>query len=155
MSYNQGLWYQQEQNSAKSTSCESASEFPSSTSIKRRIKWTTDLHEKFVECVNHLGGPMKATPKEILKLMRTHELTIYHIKSHLQNYRSLKHVQDSMQEVIHQDGSRIKELMKMQDEVGQHLQKQLEMQRELFLLVEEQNKELDEMVKNSKGKTNL
>lgn len=23
---------------------------------KTRIRWTQDLHEKFVECVNHLGG---------------------------------------------------------------------------------------------------
>lgn len=25
-------------------------------SSKTRIRWTKDLHEKFVECVNRLGG---------------------------------------------------------------------------------------------------
>lgn len=35
-----------------------ASEFTSSSLIKTRIKWTADLHDKFVECVNNLGGPM-------------------------------------------------------------------------------------------------
>lgn len=24
---------------------------------KTRIRWTQDLHERFVECVNRLGGP--------------------------------------------------------------------------------------------------
>jgi len=28
----------------------------SSVSSKTRIRWTQDLHEKFVECVNRLGG---------------------------------------------------------------------------------------------------
>ncbi|CAN7141663.1 unnamed protein product [Brassica rapa subsp. narinosa] len=109
-----------------------ASEFTSSSPIKTRIKWTTDLHDKFVECVNYLGGPMKATPKQILKMMRTDELTIYKVKSHLQKYRTHKHVQNSMQgtslkeQEIHLEGSGIKEFMRLQDKVGQHLQEQLE-----------------------------
>lgn len=96
------------QNSNNSTS-------PGPTSSnKTRIRWTQDLHDRFVECVTELGGPdsksslilallcliksknphkltdplivhsPEATPKAILKLMDTEGLTILHVKSHLQ-----------------------------------------------------------------------
>nr|KYP41719.1 Myb family transcription factor APL [Cajanus cajan] len=55
-----------------------------STDAKPRLKWTLDLHERFIEAVNHLGGADKATPKTILKLMGIPGLTLCHLKSHLQ-----------------------------------------------------------------------
>jgi len=85
-----------------------------STDAKPRLKWTCDLHHKFIEAVNQLGGPnstyfclffififmfldclfliylvvlfmfVEATPKGLMKVMEIPGLTLYHLKSHLQ-----------------------------------------------------------------------
>ncbi|KAK4791338.1 hypothetical protein SAY86_031751 [Trapa natans] len=58
-----------------------------STDAKPRLKWTPELHHRFVEAVSHLGGADKATPKNLMRVMGIPGLTLYHLKSHLQKYR--------------------------------------------------------------------
>lgn len=54
---------------------------------KPRLRWTVDLHERFVDAVAQLGGATKATPKALLRTMGVKGLTLFHLKSHLQKYR--------------------------------------------------------------------
>ncbi|KAL0310726.1 UNVERIFIED_CONTAM: putative Myb family transcription factor [Sesamum angustifolium] len=58
-----------------------------------RLRWTHDLHQCFINAVDRLGGEDRATPKMVLELMNVKGLTITHVKSHLQMYRSMKHEQ--------------------------------------------------------------
>ncbi|XP_038977429.1 putative Myb family transcription factor At1g14600 [Phoenix dactylifera] len=54
-----------------------------------RLRWTEELHRRFVEAIDRLGGQNKATPKRILQLMGEKGLNVFHVKSHLQMYRSV------------------------------------------------------------------
>ncbi|KAJ4732266.1 Homeodomain-like superfamily protein [Rhynchospora pubera] len=54
-----------------------------------RMRWTEDLHRRFLDAIDCLGGPHKATPKRILQLMGVNGVNISHVKSHLQMFRSL------------------------------------------------------------------
>lgn len=126
---------------------------------KTRIRWTQDLHERFVDCVNQLGGADKATPKGILKLMNSDGLTIYHIKSHLQKYRIAKYMPAStsegkqekraagndVQNLDPSTGMQITEALRVQLDVQRRLHEQLEIQRNLQLRIEAQGKKLQEM----------
>ncbi|XP_058208018.1 protein PHOSPHATE STARVATION RESPONSE 1-like isoform X2 [Rhododendron vialii] len=126
---------------------------------KPRMRWTPELHEAFVEAVNKLGGGDKATPKGVLKLMKVEGLTIYHVKSHLQKYRTARYRPESsdgslekkltpIEELASLDlktGIELTEALRLQMDVQKRLHEQLEIQRNLQLQIEEQGKYLQMM----------
>ncbi|CAJ1975438.1 unnamed protein product [Sphenostylis stenocarpa] len=57
------------------------------THRKARRCWSPDLHSRFVNALQMLGGSQVATPKQIRELMKVDGLTNDEVKSHLQKYR--------------------------------------------------------------------
>ncbi|XP_023516803.1 putative Myb family transcription factor At1g14600 [Cucurbita pepo subsp. pepo] len=55
-----------------------------------RLRWTPQLHNSFLLAIQSLGGHQKATPKLLLQLMDVKGVSISHVKSHLQMYRSMR-----------------------------------------------------------------
>ncbi|KAK2434111.1 myb family transcription factor EFM [Trifolium repens] len=60
---------------------------PQQTSRKQRRCWSPELHRRFVNALQKLGGTQAATPKQIRELMQVDGLTNDEVKSHLQKYR--------------------------------------------------------------------
>ncbi|XP_076939074.1 protein PHOSPHATE STARVATION RESPONSE 1-like [Bidens hawaiensis] len=151
--------------------CSVSSLSPSSTGpgIKPRMRWTPELHLSFVEAVNKLGGSERATPKGVLKLMNVEGLTIYHVKSHLQKYRTARYKPElsegssekkltSIDEIVSMDITNkslgFTDALKLQMEVQKQLHEQLEIQRNLQLRIEEQGKYLQMMFEQQRKMEN-
>ncbi|XXG49583.1 hypothetical protein AAC387_Pa02g3729 [Persea americana] len=144
-----------------------------STDPKPRLRWTAELHERFVDAVTQLGGPEKATPKTIMRTMGVKGLTLYHLKSHLQKYRlgkqSTKEFTDNSKDASSvpesqptgsststrmmaqdmNDGYQVTEALRHQMEVQRRLHEQLEVQRHLHLRVEAQGKYLQSILEKA------
>ncbi|KAG6741157.1 hypothetical protein POTOM_056646 [Populus tomentosa] len=105
------------------------------TSQKQRIRWTTELHDLFVDAVKSLGGPDVATPKSILGIMNVKGLSIYHVKSHLQKY----HLAKKFPETNH-------EALRTQIEIQKLLHEQLKAQKELQIRIAQNEKFLRELM---------
>lgn len=145
------------------------------TDPKPRLRWTSELHERFVDAVTQLGGPDKATPKTIMRTMGVKGLTLYHLKSHLQKYRlgkqSCKELTENSKDasciaesqdtgsstssssrIIAQDlndGFQVTEALRVQMEVQRRLHEQLEVQRRLQLRIEAQGKYLQSILEKA------
>ncbi|CAL0308111.1 unnamed protein product [Lupinus luteus] len=124
--------------------------FVLSNDAKPRLKWNPELHQRFIEATNQLGGAEKATPKSLMRLMGIPELTLYHLKSHLQKYRlgkiqQLETCSDNKQEIKSSDDHCNKEInVGVQNhiaeklQIAQSLQMQMEVQRKLYEQIEVQ-----------------
>ncbi|XP_027348806.1 protein PHR1-LIKE 1-like isoform X2 [Abrus precatorius] len=135
--------------------CNTASTAPQT---KPRMRWTPELHEAFVEAVNQLGGGEKATPKGVLNIMKVEGLTIYHVKSHLQKYRTARYKPETsegtsdkqtpieeMKSLDLKTSKGITEALRLQMELQKRLHEQLEIQRKLQIQIEDQGKRLQMM----------
>lgn len=147
-----GIVLQPQQNAPRSSEAASA---------KQRLRWTPDLHERFVEAVSKLGGADKATPKGVLREMGVEGLTIYHVKSHLQKYRLARdppgsqdlttektRTKEMLDILDHNSGMQVTEALRLQLEVQKRLQEQLEVQRQLQLRIEAHGKYLQKIIED-------
>ncbi|KAL5731274.1 hypothetical protein ACHQM5_004020 [Ranunculus cassubicifolius] len=139
------------------------------TDPKPRLRWTVELHERFVDAVTQLGGPDKATPKTIMRVMGVKGLTLYHLKSHLQKFRlgkqphkdfndhSMKEALDLQRNASSSSGLmgrsmndrsvHISEALRMQMEVQRRLHEQLE--KHLQLRIEAQGKYMQNILEKA------
>ncbi|KAK8519767.1 hypothetical protein V6N13_031746 [Hibiscus sabdariffa] len=129
------------------------------TDPKPRLRWTVELHDRFVDAVTQLGGADKATPKTIMRVMGVKGLTLYHLKSHLQKYRLGKQphkelndhsIKDDLQRITaSSSGMMACSMNEMQMEVQRRLHEQLEVQRHLQLRIEAQGKYMQSILEKA------
>lgn len=160
--------HQQKQLMLSGTNLPGDASMVASADPKPRLRWTPDLHDRFVDAVTQLGGSEKATPKSVMKIMNVKGLTLYHLKSHLQKYRLSKQPQrDVNNEATKEDGpsdgshgqnscvgvQNLKEASETVDALKAQMdlqQKQLEVQRRLQMRIEAQSRYLQSILEKAK-----
>ncbi|XP_020583324.1 protein PHR1-LIKE 2-like isoform X1 [Phalaenopsis equestris] len=133
---------------------------------KPRLRWTADLHERFVDAVAQLGGPEKATPKTIMRTMGVKGLTLFHLKSHLQKYRLGKQSGKEMTEQPKDvpgssslsprmptpdinENQEVKEALRAQMEVQKRLHEQVEVQKHIKIRMEAYHNYIDSLLEKA------
>ncbi|KAE8691307.1 Myb family transcription factor APL [Hibiscus syriacus] len=129
------------------------------TDPKPRLRWTVELHNRFVDAVTKLGGPEKSTPKTIMRLMGVKGLTLYHLKSHLQKFRLGKQplkefndhsIKDDLQRnSASSSGMMARTMNQMQMAVQRRLHEQLEVKMHLQFRVEAQGKYMQSILEKA------
>ncbi|KAK3134303.1 hypothetical protein QOZ80_6AG0547470 [Eleusine coracana subsp. coracana] len=137
------------------------------TDPKPRLRWTAELHDRFVDAVAQLGGPDKATPKTIMRVMGVKGLTLYHLKSHLQKFRLGKQqkefgdhsAMEMQRNVASSSGAmarsmsdrsvNVNEALRIQMEVQRRLHGELEVQKHLQMRVEAQGKYMQSILEKA------
>ncbi|KHG25335.1 Myb family transcription factor APL [Gossypium arboreum] len=137
-----------------------------STDAKPRLKWTPELHQRFVDAINQLGGPDKATPKSVMRVMGIPGLTlntgwgkalgIIQVGSRIHYYKEIQSsngnfIRDTSDGIHGQmnESLQIPQALHMQMEVQRKLHEQIEVQRHLQLRIEAQGKYLQTVLKKA------
>ncbi|CDY08408.1 BnaA05g26440D [Brassica napus] len=152
---------------------ESPSGLVLTTDPKPRLRWTAELHERFVDAVTHLGGPDKATPKTIMRVMAVKaisrssdlesSLTKEHSHGHSTNIRDTNRVVNRHRSITHAasmlDLQRNvvfstphiigRNMNEMQMEVKRRIEEEVEVERQVNQRIEAQGKYMESMLEKA------
>ncbi|PHT32805.1 hypothetical protein CQW23_29142 [Capsicum baccatum] len=136
-----------------------------------RLRWTAELHERFVDAVTQLGGPDRPNPRPLVKggtvpSTAPQPMLKYRLgkqsKEVAENYKDESCMAESQDtsstasgssKVVAQDindcGYQVTEAFRVQMEVQRRLQEQLEVQRHVQLRIEAQGKYLQTILEKA------
>ncbi|CAN6580119.1 unnamed protein product [Malus baccata var. baccata] len=104
------------------------------TDPKPRLRWTAELHERFVDAVTQLGGPERIAASCIAESQDTGSSSAVSSRVIAQDLN---------------DGYQVTEALRVQMEVQRRLHEQLEVQRRLQLRIEAQSKYLQSILEKA------